>query len=70
MGSWGLLASRLDQSRFLHLAAAALVVNLVTPSYIYRGAGTTTVIDGYDSSLLTLGVAGITEHSGLGRAFG
>lgn len=53
----------------MHLAAAVLIVNLVTPSYIYRGASTTTVIDGYDSSLLILSVAGITEHSGLGCVF-
>lgn len=46
------------------------MVDLVTPSCIHRGAGTTTAIDGYDSGLLTLCVAGITEHSGLGRAFG
>ncbi|KAH2124543.1 hypothetical protein KXV35_008504, partial [Aspergillus fumigatus] len=45
-GSWGSSASRLDQSRFLHLAAAALVVDLVTPSHIHRGAGTTTAING------------------------
>jgi hypothetical protein len=50
--------------------AATLVVVLVTLPRTHGGAGTTTVIKGYDSGLLTLGVARLAEHSGLQREFG
>lgn len=46
-----------------------LIVNLITPSYIYRGASITTVINRYDSSLLILSIARITEYSRLGHVF-